>query len=221
MLNGCITYTEEHLTSLRVCVPACEALCSKQTSQTLTGARPQPLSGTGAALEEQASQKPSPQARQWCLVSLSWKTVWHLWHTLFGEKNNNSRGCYWPRAWGGGRNLSLSKFYLVTCEHVSLCNSGRKPDSKHPSGHKSVDLAGAGGRGWGCVCHSPWWGSWVSSRPGRSDLSAKRWRPWQAWHWALTQTGPLGWLHPEDAALHCYCPLKSHLTATSRQVITT
>lgn len=45
-------------------VPAYEALCSKQTSQTLTGARPQPLSGTGAALEEQPSQNPSPQARQ-------------------------------------------------------------------------------------------------------------------------------------------------------------
>lgn len=44
--------------------PAYDALCSKQTSHTLTGARPQPLSGTGAALEEQPSQKPSPQARQ-------------------------------------------------------------------------------------------------------------------------------------------------------------
>lgn len=44
--------------------PAYDALCSKQTSHTLTGARPQPLSGTGAALEEQPSQKPSPHARQ-------------------------------------------------------------------------------------------------------------------------------------------------------------
>lgn len=52
--------------TFKICegVPAYEALCSKQTSQTLTGARPQPLSGTGAALEEQPSQNPSPQARQ-------------------------------------------------------------------------------------------------------------------------------------------------------------
>lgn len=77
----------------------------------------------------------------------------------------------------------------------------------------------AGGKGWGCVCHSPRWGSWVSSRLGRSDLSAKRWRPWRVWHWALTQTGPLGWLHPEAAVQHCCCPLKSHLTARNRQVI--
>lgn len=46
----------------------------KQASQTLTGARPQPLSGTGRVLEEHESQKPSPHARQWCLVSLGWNS---------------------------------------------------------------------------------------------------------------------------------------------------
>lgn len=52
----------------------------KHASQTRTGARPQPLSGTGRVFEEQESQKPSPQARQWCLVSLCWNSSPHLLH---------------------------------------------------------------------------------------------------------------------------------------------
>lgn len=91
-----------------MCVPAYAALCSKQTSHTLTGPRPQPLSGTGADLEEQPSQKPSPQARQWCLVSLSWKTVWHLWHTL-DTKDKMTNGIIthnWPSTQSYSRVLS-------------------------------------------------------------------------------------------------------------------
>ncbi|KAG7282079.1 hypothetical protein CRUP_023595 [Coryphaenoides rupestris] len=45
----------------------------EDASQTLTGARPQPRSGTGRLLEEQASQKPSPQARQCLVCTVSWK----------------------------------------------------------------------------------------------------------------------------------------------------
>lgn len=61
-------------------VPVGIPLFWKHASQTRTGARPQPLSGTGLVLEEQASQKPSPHARQWCLVSLGWNSSAHLWH---------------------------------------------------------------------------------------------------------------------------------------------
>lgn len=63
-----------------ICVPVGIPLLWKQASQTRTGARPQPLSGTGRVFEEQESQKPSPQARQWCLVSLGWNSSPHLWH---------------------------------------------------------------------------------------------------------------------------------------------
>ena len=63
-----------------ILVPVEMPLLWKHASQTLTGARPQPLSGTGRLLEEQASQKPSPQARQWCLVSLGWNASEHVWH---------------------------------------------------------------------------------------------------------------------------------------------
>lgn len=103
----------KHSTGLDFCIPVNVALCSKQTSQTLTGASPQPLSGTGAALEEQPSQKPSPQARQWCLVSLSWKTAWHLWHPLYKRKNN-SRSCYWPKAWG--KKTQSEPFQVLSCD---------------------------------------------------------------------------------------------------------
>ncbi len=67
---------------LHSAIPSGIPLFWKQASQTLTGARPQPLSGTGRVLEEQPSQKPSPQARQWCFVSLSWNSTpqfLHLW----------------------------------------------------------------------------------------------------------------------------------------------
>lgn len=105
------------------------------------------------------------------------------------------------------------KFYLVTCKDTVGCVIGT--DSKHPPQDMKVLtwLLAAGGRRWGCVWRSPRWGSWVSSRLVRSDLSAKRWRPWQVWHWSLTQTGPLGWLHPEAAVQHCCYPSKSHPTA--------
>lgn len=62
------------------CIPVGIPLLWKQASQTLTGSRPQPLSGTGRVFEEQESQKPSPQARQWCLVSLGRNSSPHLWH---------------------------------------------------------------------------------------------------------------------------------------------
>lgn len=61
-------------------VPVGMPLLWKQASQTRTGARPQPLSGTGRVLEEHKWQKPSPHARQWCLVSLGWNSSPHLWH---------------------------------------------------------------------------------------------------------------------------------------------
>lgn len=66
--------------SIKKNLPVGIPLLWKQASQTRTGARPQPLSGTGRDLEEQESQKPSPQARQWCLVSLGWNSPPHLWH---------------------------------------------------------------------------------------------------------------------------------------------
>lgn len=54
----------------------------KQLSHTRTGAWPQPRSGTGFLLVEHASQTPPPQARQWCLVSLSAKRRRHDLHAL-------------------------------------------------------------------------------------------------------------------------------------------
>ena len=161
--------TGRHLTLLRECVPSYEALCSKQTSQTLTGARPQPLSGTGAALEEQPSQKPSPQARQWCLLSLSWKTAWHLWHTLYESKNKNKSCCC--REEETNRVYPSSILWPATLD----CVISAEPRTVNIPLDTEVltwllEVGGA-------ECHSPRWGSWVSSRPGRSDPSAKRWRP--------------------------------------------
>lgn len=66
--------------NMRKDLPVGIPLLWKHASQTRTGARPQPLSGTGRVFEEQESQKPSPQARQWCLVSLAWNSSPHLWH---------------------------------------------------------------------------------------------------------------------------------------------
>lgn len=55
--------------------------CWWQESQTRTGFLPQPLSGTGMLRVEQAWQKPSPQARQWCFLSTSLKTRLQPWHS--------------------------------------------------------------------------------------------------------------------------------------------
>lgn len=71
----------------------------KQASQTRTGARPQPLSGTGRVFEEQESQKPSPQARQWCLVSLGWNSSPHLWHFCSTHTVRMTHDAYMQRVW--------------------------------------------------------------------------------------------------------------------------